>query len=748
MWTQETYPFELGPNQQIRDGRIWEQIWTLECRTPPIPSDLSKIDGYGDPKAKFQRTPLPPLMNIDKGQISEDGTILWMPDQTKWIKEEVRKIYFDGYWFFNRGILTWLTPWQYLGLNYWKPALGTPDGFMEYRNRQRKILHYNWNVYQYCEELGVTYLKGRQEGSTTWMHLIMFWLGSRAENQMVGLSSYDYELAANNFNELLTMPVQNLPIWLTPVCRTNKGELHFEEPVERITKSKKIRSVSKALHGKIGLESLNPKGWDGRRLNGLGADEGGKWLKVKITQWWAKQVRALMEDGRKRGHAFLPTTTEEGDKGGSPFKALFEGADISTMQNGKYPTTNNKLRNLFLAAYEGYPGWVDEYGNDIIEYPDDEQWAWMQRRYGHKERIGSKAKLLRDRQQIQESGNDDLYAEELRQNPFVPADSFNSMNENCPFDVTILQALKRTADVAEVQSQIKRGYFYWIDKPNLIVGWRKDDKRGVVQRTWEPNANYINRISTKRGGRVPMNGAMGAFGLDPYLKASTKNKGSRMAITGKLFYNQQYEEANRKEKMVTGRNVAGYFPTPAIFLAFANRASDPVEDMEQLLMAALYYSMPICAENNTLISVQNYFEQMGCANFLLNEAEILNEPAPSINQLQQKGIHTGGEGQGADSIRKGATHFNEFLRGNGLYLGDHTYDIAEDPMRYPFIESINDNMAFDITDRTKSDATMSIIMAHFYEYNVNEYSKPVFFTQTAASGAGRLFPKGTFVRRV
>jgi hypothetical protein len=139
---------------------------------------------------------------------------------------------------------------------------------------------------------------------------------------------------------------------------------------------------------------------------------------------------------------------------------------------------------------------------------------------------------------------------------------------------------------------------------------------------------------------------------------------------------------------------------------------------------------------------------MGCGNFLLNEAEILNEPSPTINQLQQKGIHTGGEGQGADSIRKGATHFNEFLRGNGLYLGDHTYDIAEEPLRYPFVESINDNMAFDITDRTKSDATMSIIMAQFYEYNVNEYSKPLFFTQTAASDVKRLFPKGTFVRRM
>jgi hypothetical protein len=372
----------------------------------------------------------------------------------------------------------------------------------------------------------------------------------------------------------------------------------------------------------------------------------------------------------------------------------------------------------------------------------------MQKRYGHKERIGSKDKLLRDRQQIQESGDDSLYAEELRQNPFVPADSFNSMNEHCPFDVTILQALKRTADTREIQDQIKTGYFYWIDKANSIVGWRTDAKRGLVQRTWEPNMQFINRVGTKRGGKVPMNGAMGAFGLDPYLKASTKNKGSRMAITGKLFYNAQYEEANRKERAATGKNIAGYFPTPAIFLAFLNRANDPVEDMEQLLMAAVYYSMPIAPENNTLISVENYFNQMGYGEFILNEAEMVNNPAPTLEQYQTKGIHTGGEGQGSDSIRKGATYFNEFLRGNALYLGDHTYDIAEEPIRYPFIEHINDNMSFDISDRTKSDATISTLMVHFYEYNKNDYAQPIFFQNTASSDVKRLFPKGTFVRRM
>ncbi len=407
----------------------------------------------------------------------------------------------------------------------------------------------------------------------------------------------------------------------------------------------------------------------------------------------------------------------------------------------------NKLVSLFLPAYMGLPGWTDAYGNDIVDTPDDEQWDWMQQ-HGHDERIGSKEKLMRDRQQLLEAGLDDLYAEEMRQNPFTPSDAFNSLNEHCPFDVTILQALKRTADTKDVQDRIRRGYFYWLDaKERSIVGWKEDGK-GPIERTWEPPANLINKTQLKRGIKAPTNIKLGAFGVDPYLKASTKKKGSKMAITGKLYYNKYYEDQNKRERDTTGRNLPGYFPTPAIFFSFTHRSADSHYDMEQLLMAAVYYSMPIVIENNASISVENFFNTRGYGGFLLREAEILNEASPTQMQWEVTGIHTGVEGAGSDVVRRGATYMNDFFRGDALYLGDHTYSIVEEPIRYPFLTSINDNMQFDITDRTKSDATMSSIMVHFYEYNVNDYSNPFLYSEGPASNSKRLFPKGTFLRRV
>ena len=737
----------MKEGMRMEKGIVMEQIWSLSCKTPPVPQDLTTVPGYGNPKAKFTRTPIPEYMNIEKSQIQTDGSIRYTPLQQQFIMDEVKKIFQLGHWCYIRGTLTWLTPWMYFGLNYWKPSVETNDGFLEYRDRQRKILHFCWNVYQHHKELGVIYLKGRQEGLSTWGHLIMFWLAIKAERQNIGLSSSDQKLADENFDELISKPVNALPLWLIPVHRMNKNELLLVEPPERQSKTKKTASVSKALGGSIRLRALTKRGWDGKRLNGLFADEGGKWVQVQISKWWSKQVRALMVNGRKRGFAFFPTTTEEGDQGGAEFQRFYTQADVDTRQNGKYPTTTNKLVNLFLPAYMGLPGWTDAYGNDIVDAPDDEQWEWMQRN-GHDERIGAKEKLMRDRQQLLDAGLDDLYAEEMRQNPFTPSDAFNSLNEHCPFDVTILQALKRTADTPEVQNRIRKGYFYWLDvKERSIVGWR-EDANGPFERTWEPPPNLINKTQARRGIKAPANVKLGAFGVDPYLKASTKKKGSKMAVTGKLYYNRYHEEQNRKERDTTGRNMPGYFPTPSVFLSFANRSADSHYDMEQLLMAAVYYSMPIVIENNASIAVENFFNARGYGGFLLREAEILNETSPTQIQWDTTGIHTGVEGAGSDVVRRGATYFNDFIRGDSLFLGDHTYKIAEEPIRYPFLTSINDNMQFDITDRTKSDATMSLIMVHFYEYNANEYDNPLAYSSAPQSDVKRLFPKGMFLRRV
>ena len=87
---------KLTETQRLEKNIIREQIWSVSCKTPPIPEDLTTVPGYGNPKAKFQRTPIPEYMNIEKSQIHADGSIRYTPLQQQFIREEVKKIFHSG----------------------------------------------------------------------------------------------------------------------------------------------------------------------------------------------------------------------------------------------------------------------------------------------------------------------------------------------------------------------------------------------------------------------------------------------------------------------------------------------------------------------------------------------------------------------------------------------------------------------------------------------------------------------------
>ena len=739
---------KLTDNQRIEDNRIVERIWNLDCITPPIPKNLEDIDGYGDGESKFKRTALPPFMLERRYKKDEKGNDLpivdWTDLQKEWAMKEFQKIYYDGHWCFIRGHLTWLPPWVYFGLNYWFPASETATGHLEYRDRQRRILTYMWNVFQHQKELGVIYLKGRRDGATMWMHLMAFWFVSRASDQFVGLSASDLRLSEENFDEFLADPIKRLPDWLLPIYTLNKTDLTLRR---KETGAGAVTTAEAGKGGRVRLRALTRRGFDGKRVNFLFPDESGKWTNVDVWSWWLKQQKTLMSKGKRIGFSVFPTTTEEIEEGGKEFKKLWDNSDLATKKDGKYPTTFSKLQQLFIPAYDGLPGWIGPYGESIIDYPDDEQWEYMQKENPRdSERIGAREFLEREAAQCLETGDESAYWELKRQNPFSPSEAFSSLNQNCPFDTTILQNLKMMADTPEVQQHVRRGYFYWLDvKTRTQVAWR-DDRNGPIERTWEPQPETINKIKIVRGIKYPSNNKIGVFGVDPYNKANVKSKGSKMAVHAKLFFNYDYEKLNLTYRDKYKVDMPGYWPTPSVFLRYVYRSTDMTYDLDQLLMAAHYYSMPIAIENNTSENLKNHFIQRNMGGFLMSEAQILNLENPNNNEMETIGIFTGSEAGGNDVPRLGSSYHNDFLRGTGIYLREFTYDIWEQPKRYPFLESIQDNMNFNIADRTQYDSTMSQLIMSIAEFNMNDYGNPMLYVMQNKSRAKRFFPKGYIVR--
>ena len=734
--------------RRIENNRIVETVYNLECISPEIPKDLTQVLGYGNPTAKFQRTPLPAFMHDRKYIKDEKGRdteiVDWTDAQKRWAMDEFNKIYQDGSFCYIRGELTWITPWMYFGLNYWFPATETSTGHLEYRDRQRRILLYMWQVYSKQRELGVIYLKGRRDGATMWMHLMAFWFVSRENDQFVGLSASDLRLSEENFDEFLSDPIKRLPDWLLPIYTLNKTDLTLRK---KETGGGIATTIENGKGGRVRLRALTRRGFDGKRVNFLFPDESGKWTAVDVWPWWLKQQKTLMSKGKRVGFAVFPTTTEEIDEGGKEFKRLWDNSDIATKKDGKFPTTFSKLMALFIPAYDGLPGWIGPYGESIIDAPDEEQWEYMQSENPKDaERIGAKEYLEREAAQCLDAGDESAYWELKRQNPFNPSEAFSSLNQNCPFDTTILQNLKMMADSPEIQGLIRRGYFYWRDvKTKTEVAWM-DDRNGPIERTWEPNPDMLNKFRNVRGIKHPVNSKVGVFGVDPYNKANIKSKGSKMAVHGKLFFNYDYERLNATHKTKYHVNMPGYWPTPSVFFRYVYRSTDMGYDLDQLLMAAHYYSIPIAIENNTSENLKNHFIQRNMSGFLLTEAQILNEASPNSSQMETIGIFTGNDAQGNDVPRLGSSYHNDFLRGTGIYLHEFTYNIWEQPQRYPFLESIQDNLSFNIGERTQYDSTMSQLIMSIAEFNMNDYGNPLAYIQQIKAKARRFFPPGYIVR--
>jgi len=704
----------------------------MDCQSPEIPENTELLDGYGDPKAKFQFTVPPPCM-AEPREITIPGTkekqAKWdSPEQKEFIKQEQQRCYTDGYWCWIHGVLTWLPPWYYFFLNYWRVPSAREDGRLEYRDAQRRVLLYLWNVLKFTDDFGVCYLKGRRNFATAIGHAIGYIEATRGRNRKVGLSSSEKDLSEENYLEMMADPIKEMPLWFRPNVEVQAERVLFRDG----KRSRDINVMTDDLNSDITMKALTKRGFDGRLLHFLFGDESGKWKKVDVVKWIGRQIKVMTSMTGRIGFAWIPTTAEEIEEGGKEFRKLFEDSDVLTLRDGKYRNTDSMLRSLFIPAYDGWPGWVGPYGESIIEYPDDEQWEYMLSINPKAERIGSKAKLERDIAQALESGNESRAALLRREAPFQPSDAWTGLNANCPYETTILQPLKTITEANMpgwlMEKKVQRGYFDFFDKKTKTQPrWNPSDT-GPVYLSWHPNPSTIGQVKKVGGVKVPVNDKIGVLFLDTYSRTDTKEKGSNQGFGGKLFFNKAYEEENRRELQRTGQNMAGYHPTPSIFMYFAHRNHVSGWDHEQVHAACLYFSMPVALENNRSTAFEIYMNGYGMRGFMLKEWEIKGE-RPTMGQnsnsgnLDRVGIFSGGETMQDGHISMGAQYHNEFLKGNAAHLGDFNYSILDEPIRYPFPQGIQDNLDFDLSDREKSDYSMALNVGSYTEWNVNKYDE-------------------------
>jgi len=126
-----------------------------------------------------------------------------------------------------------------------------------------------------------------------------------------------------------------------------------------------------------------------------------------------------------------------------------------------------------------------------------------------------------------------------------------------------------------------RGSFYWengIRDSKVIFS---PDKRGRFLVSWTPDKNLQNRVIIKNGIRYPGNEHVGSFGCDSYdISGTVGGGGSNGALHGMTKFNMDNAPSNQ------------------FFLQYVARPQTAEIFFEEVLMAIVFYGMPILVENN------------------------------------------------------------------------------------------------------------------------------------------------------
>ena len=470
-----------------------------------------------------------------------------------------------------------------------------------------------------------------------------------------------------------------------------KSELAYRVPASKFTRKKIVANEKQedlvGLDTTIDWKNTGDNSYDGEKLNLLVHDESGKWERPdNILNNWRVTKTCLRLGSRIVGKCMMGSTSNSLDKGGDNFKKLYNDSDVSRRnRNGQ---TKSGLYSLFIPMEWNYEGFIDEYGNPVFDNPDNDV-------YGpHGELIDYG---IIDHWQNEADGlkqDQDALNEFYRQFPRTEEHAFRDETKNSIFN---LVKIYEQIDYNEgVKPAISIGNFQWVNgiKDTQVIFY--PDPKGRFNITWVPPSNMQNKIVIKNGVKHPGNEHVGAFGCDSYdISGTVDGKGSKGALHGLTKFSMEDAPPNQ------------------FFLEYLARPQTADIFFEDVLMALVFYGMPILAENNKP-RLLYYLRRRGYRGYSMNR------PDKIWNKLSTAEKEIGGIPNSSEDIKQAHAAAIE------MYIQGHVGQMQTDNYgSMYFNKTLNDWSRFDINKRTAFDASISsglAIMAcnrHLYKPNPN-----------------------------
>jgi len=515
-----------------------------------------------------------------------------------------------------------------------------------------------------------------------------------AGDSRFGILSKSGSDAKKMFTDKVVPISVNYPFFFKPIqdgMDRPKSELAYRVPASKFTR-KKIAANEKAedlkgLDTTIDHKNTGDNSYDGEKLQLLVHDESGKWeAPNNILNNWRVTKTCLRLGSRIIGKCMMGSTSNALDKGGENFKKLYNSSDVTKRnRNGQ---TKSGLYSLFIPMEWNYEGFIDEHGAPVFTTPEKKIYAPD----GEVIDVG-----VIDNWQNEVDGlkdDSDALNEFYRQFPRTTEHAFRDETKNSIFNlVKIYEQIDYNEEMSSTLG-VTQGNFQWVNgvKDSSVVFY--PDKKGRFKVSWVPPVHLQNRVVLKNGVKWPGNEHMGSFGCDSYdISGTVDGRGSKGALHGLTKFSMEDAPAN------------------SFFLEYLSRPPTAEMFFEDVLMALIFYGMPILAENNKP-RLLYYLRRRGYRGFSMNRPDKL------WNKLSVAEREVGGIPNSSEDIKQAHAAAIE------MYIQDHIGFQQDGTVGdCYFNELLNDWSRFDINKRTKHDASISsglAIMAnnrHLYSPN-------------------------------
>ena len=592
-----------------------------------------------------------------------------------------------GFWFNNNSKPTYLTGTHYMYLQWSKIDVGKPD----FREANRLFFIF-WEACKADKRCyGMCYLKNRRSGFSFMASGETVNLATISSDSRYGVLSKSGPDAKTMFTDKIVPISVNYPFFFKPIqdgMDRPKTELAYRVPASKFTRRKLTANTQapelQGLDTTIDWKNTGDNSYDGEKLKLLVHDESGKWEKPNnILNNWRVTKTTLRLGSRIIGKCMMGSTCNALDKGGNNFKKLYYDSDVT--QRNRNGQTRSGLYSLFIPMEWNYEGYIDSYGIPVFETPKD----LVKGPDGIPITLGVIDYWQNEVDGLKE--DQDALNEFYRQFPRTTEHAFRDEAKSSLFNLTkIYEQIDWNADIKNT-NVITQGNFQWIGGIQDTEVVFSPNKNGKFFVSWVPPLGLQNNVIFKLGKKYPGNEHLGAFGCDPYdISGTVDGRGSNGSLHGLTKFSMEDVPPNH------------------FFLEYIARPQTAEIFFEDVLMACIFYGMPILIENNKP-RILYHFKRRGYRGFSMNR------PDKIYNKLSVTEREIGGIPNSSEDIKQAhAAAIESYIE---TYIGrreDGTYGDTY------FQRTLEDWAKFNINNRTTHDASISSGLA-LMACNKNKY---------------------------